>query len=191
MGAAVSLDADATDGDNDTLTYSATGLPAGVTIASGNGRDQRHAGRRLGRHLQRDRQRDRRHRERRARRHVHLDGQRRGSAACRSGGRGRGPGERRGRAVVDGQHRARPRGLPRVPRDLDAGADHGQRDRRRERAHVPELHRHDGRQRHDVQLRRGRRGHGQPGVAGVGDRDGHAVGELGERPAAERHRRST
>ena len=37
MGAAVSLDADATDGDGDTLTYSATGLPAGISIAPATG----------------------------------------------------------------------------------------------------------------------------------------------------------
>src|SRR4029079_14595921 len=37
VGDVVSLDADATDADTDTLTYSATNLPAGITIASGTG----------------------------------------------------------------------------------------------------------------------------------------------------------
>ena len=36
-GAAVSLDADATDADGDALTYAASGLPAGITIDSGTG----------------------------------------------------------------------------------------------------------------------------------------------------------
>ena len=112
---------------HDTLTYSATGLPAGVTINCRHGRHQRHPGRRLRGHLQRDRDRDRRHRD--------------ADAATRSPGRStprirrrplrpasrRRPGERRGRAVLDGQHRARPRRLPRLPRDLDAGATTGTR----------------------------------------------------------------
>ena len=37
VGDTVNLDADATDADGDTLTYSATGLPAGVTIAPATG----------------------------------------------------------------------------------------------------------------------------------------------------------
>ena len=42
-GDVVSLDADATDADLDTLTYSATGLPGGVTINAEHGRHQWHA----------------------------------------------------------------------------------------------------------------------------------------------------
>ena len=37
VGDAANLDADATDADGDTLTYSATGLPAGITIAPATG----------------------------------------------------------------------------------------------------------------------------------------------------------
>src|SRR4029079_18264085 len=37
VGDTASLDADATDADNDAITYSATNLPAGITIASGTG----------------------------------------------------------------------------------------------------------------------------------------------------------
>ena len=37
VGAAANLDADATDADNDTLTYSATGLPTGISINSSTG----------------------------------------------------------------------------------------------------------------------------------------------------------
>ena len=122
MGAVVNLDADATDGDNDTLTYSATGLPAGVTIAPATGViSGTLAVGSAGTY------------------NVTVsvtDGTASASPADtftwtvnsadpppgRSGGRRRGPGERRRRALVDGQRRARPRGLPRVPRDHDAGA---------------------------------------------------------------------
>ena len=42
-GDVVSLDADATDADLDTLTYTATGLPGGVDHRQRHGRHQRHA----------------------------------------------------------------------------------------------------------------------------------------------------
>ena len=65
------LDADATDADGDALTYSATGLPAGASIAPGHRRHQRHADG-AGRAAQRHDHRQRRHRH--GDRHVHLDG---------------------------------------------------------------------------------------------------------------------
>ena len=43
VGDTANLDADATDADSDTLTYSATGLPTGVIDRARHGRHQRHA----------------------------------------------------------------------------------------------------------------------------------------------------
>ena len=64
------LDADATDADGDTLTYSATGLPAGRLDRPDQRRHQRHARLRQRGHLHRHRHRHRRHAERH--RHLHL-----------------------------------------------------------------------------------------------------------------------
>ena len=71
-GEAVSLDADATDADLDTLVYSATGLPDGVSINSQHGCHHRHPQRDQLRRPQRRHHRQRRHRHRY--RSVHLDG---------------------------------------------------------------------------------------------------------------------
>ena len=77
-GNVVSLDADATDADLDTLTYSATNLPGGITINSATGViSGTLSGDQLG-HPQRRHHASRRHRHRH--RPVHLDGRRRGRA---------------------------------------------------------------------------------------------------------------
>ena len=95
VGDAVSLDADATDADGgDTLTYSATNLPGGISIAAGHRRHRRHARRRLRRHALHHDHRHRRHRQRD--RHVHLDGH-----AARQHPAGRGLGDRDARLADD------------------------------------------------------------------------------------------
>ena len=97
-GDAVSLDADATDADLDTLTYSATGLPDGVSIDSGDRRHQRHLVIDFElRHPQRHDHRVRRHRHRH--RHLHLDGDQRQPGAGLQH-RHRRPVRRRGRRRV-------------------------------------------------------------------------------------------
>ena len=63
-GDLISLDAGATDADGDTLTYAATGLPAGLSIDTDHRRDQRHH---QPQRRQRQPLRGQRHRERRDR----------------------------------------------------------------------------------------------------------------------------
>ena len=75
-GAVISLSPAATDADADTLTYSATNLPNGITINTATGRHHRHPELNQLGHLQRRHQRLRRLIERD--RSVHLDGRRRG-----------------------------------------------------------------------------------------------------------------
>ena len=124
-GDVVSLDADATDADSDSLTYSATGLPAGLTINANSGCHQRHARRpaapAVTRHADRVRRLPDRHR------HLHADRDCGRSAAGRADRPDRHARQRLGQPGLDREHRARPRRLPRLPRHLPAGRHHGQR----------------------------------------------------------------